>query len=73
MGGFLLYGIAKVTSGSRGGQITYCNSIIYNPYTMMEDKEKYLAPLCEELEMHLEGVIAASGGLKDDEFEVVPF
>ena len=40
---------------------------------MMEDKEKYLAPLCEELEMHLEGVIAASGGLKDDEFEVVPF
>ena len=39
----------------------------------MTDKEKYLAPACEELEVHLEGVIAASGGLKDDEFEKVPF
>lgn len=34
-----------------------------------ETKEQYISPECEVLKVTLEGVIAASGGLKDNEYE----
>lgn len=34
-----------------------------------QTKEQYISPRSEELEIKLEGVIAASGGLGDDEYE----
>ena len=35
----------------------------------MKEKELYLSPQCEELNVRLEGVIAASGGLEDNKYE----
>ena len=34
-----------------------------------QTKEEYISPECEELDVRLEGVIAASGGLGDDKYE----
>ena len=34
-----------------------------------QTKEQYISPECEELDVRLEGVIAASGGLGDDKYE----
>lgn len=35
----------------------------------MKEKELYVSPACEILELNPEGVIAASGGLGDDKYE----
>ena len=34
-----------------------------------QTKEQYISPECEELDVRLEGVIAASGGLGDNKYE----
>lgn len=38
---------------------------------IIQDKERYPVPECEVLEMVPERVVAASGGLSDDEFEII--
>ncbi len=35
----------------------------------IQTKQQYASPTCEELDVRTEGVIAASGGLGDDEYE----
>ena len=34
-----------------------------------QTKEQYAPPRCEELDVRIEGVIAASGGLGDNKYE----
>lgn len=42
---------------------------LQNHSRKMKEKELYVSPACEILELNPEGVIAASGGLGDDKYE----
>ena len=56
----------EIVSGQSG-----INILFHKSMKIVQTKEQYTPPRSEELEMTLEGVIAASGGgsLSDDKFE----
>ena len=51
----------------RNESLKYKNNMFMD--NTIQTKQQYASPTCEELDVRTEGVIAASGGLGDDEYE----